>query len=85
MIWIFWGPTAVFRFMLEGDNAAELSNLIGAGNPNATAQALIRPDIAADPAIFPTGAEVKGLEMLRDHAAHDRRVLSRMWTEVKVT
>lgn len=71
-------------FMLEGENASELSNLIGAGNPNAAAQALIRPDIAANPAIFPTAAGVKNLEMLRDLDARHRRQLSRMWTTIKL-
>ena len=71
-------------FMLEGENAADVSNLIGAGNPNAAAMPRIAPAIAADPAIFPPPADLKRLEMLRDFDPKMRRALSRMWTEIKV-
>lgn len=71
-------------FMLEGENAASLSNLIGAGNPNRAAMPLIRADIAADPNIFPDAATRTRLEMLRDFGPRERRALGRMWTEIKV-
>ncbi len=71
-------------FMLEGSNAADVSNLIGAGNPNAAATSYILPEIAANPGIFPPPAELQRLEMLRDFDPKLRRTLSRMWTEIKV-
>jgi spermidine/putrescine transport system substrate-binding protein len=71
-------------FMLEGPNAADVSNLIGAGNPNAAAMAFIKPDIAAEAAIFPPAADLERLEMLRDFDPALRRNLSRLWTEIKV-
>ncbi len=71
-------------FMLDGANAADVSNLIGAGNPNVAAQESIRPDIAGDPAIFPPPEQVQKMVMLRDFEPHLRRVLSRLWTEIKV-
>ena len=71
-------------FMLDGPNAADASNLIGAGNPNAAARAFIRPEIAGNPAIFPPAGELERLEMLRDFDPGMRRYLSRLWTEVKV-
>lgn len=71
-------------FMLEGENAADVSNLIGAGNPNAAAMAHIAPGIAAEPAIFPPPETLRRLEMLRDFDPKLRRTLSRMWTEIKV-
>jgi len=71
-------------FMLEGENAADVSNLIGAGNPNAAATAHILPAIAANPGIFPPPADLARLEMLRDFDPKLRRQLSRMWTEIKV-
>lgn len=71
-------------FMLEGSNAADVSNLIGAGNPNGAATAHILPEIAANPGIFPPPAELQRLEMLRDFDPKLRRTLSRMWTEIKV-
>ena len=71
-------------FMLEGENAADVSNLIGAGNPNAAALAHIRPEVAANPGIFPPPQDLGRLEMLRDFDPVRRRRLSRLWTEIKV-
>ena len=71
-------------FMLEGRNAGDVSNLIGAGNPNAAATQHILPEIAVNPGIFPPPAELQRLEMLRDFDPKLRRSLSRMWTEIKV-
>lgn len=72
------------NFMLEGQNSAELTNLIGSGNPNLAAMRYIRPEIAKDPAIFPDAQQVRGLEMLRDLDRNQRRLLSRIWTEIKL-
>jgi spermidine/putrescine transport system substrate-binding protein len=71
-------------FMLEGRNSAELTNLIGSGNPNRAALPFIDPAIAANRAIFPTPDIQRRLEMLIDLDRTQRRVLSRMWTEIKV-
>jgi spermidine/putrescine transport system substrate-binding protein len=71
-------------FMLDGRNAADVSNLIGAGNPNAAAMEFIRPRIVAEPGIFPPPNALSRLEMLRDFDPKMRRALSRMWTEIKV-
>ena len=68
----------------EGANAADVSNLIGAGNPNAAATPYILPEIAGNPGIFLPPADLPRLEMLRDFDAKTRRLLSRMWTEIKV-
>jgi len=75
---------AFINFMLDGDNAADVSNLIGAGNPNAAAMPLIRSEIADNPAIFPASAETQKLQMLRDFDLRSRRLMSRLWTEIKV-
>ncbi|MBI5790235.1 MAG: spermidine/putrescine ABC transporter substrate-binding protein [Rhodocyclales bacterium] len=75
---------AFIDFMLDGKNAADVSNLIGAGNPNAAAMAHILPGIAANPGIFPPAQDLARLEMLRDFDPKLRRALSRMWTEIKV-
>lgn len=71
-------------FMLNGENAADVSNLIGAGNPNAAARVHIRPEVAGEAAIFPPPAERQRLEMLRDLEPKERRLMSRLWTEIKV-
>jgi|GEM_PF-3769183 len=42
--------------MLDGHNSAELTNLIGSGNPNRDALQYINPEIAQNPAVFPDRA-----------------------------
>jgi len=71
-------------FMLQGENAADVSNLIGAGNPNRAALSSIRPEVAGEPAIFPPPETLRRLEMLRDLEPKQRRLMSRLWTEIKV-
>ncbi|MGH8751731.1 MAG: ABC transporter substrate-binding protein [Burkholderiales bacterium] len=72
------------NFMLEGENSAELTNFIGAGNPNATALPYIKPEIARNPAIFPDAESTRHLEYMKDLDRRQRRVMSRMWTEIKL-
>ena len=71
-------------FMLEGANSAELTNLIGSGNPNQAAMFHIHPEIADNRAVFPDAATLKRLEMMRDLDRKSRRVLNRIWTEIKL-
>lgn len=71
-------------FMLYGRNSSELTNLIGSGNPNRDALQYIKPEIAQNPAVFPDRTQLAHLEMLRDLDRHQRRVLSRIWTEIKL-
>jgi spermidine/putrescine transport system substrate-binding protein len=71
-------------FMLQGRNSAELTNLIGSGNPNRAAVRYIDPGIAANPAVFPDAEHLRRLEMLHDLNRQQRRVLNRIWTEIKV-
>jgi spermidine/putrescine transport system substrate-binding protein len=72
------------NFMLDGANAADVSNLVGAGNPNAAAMPYISREIAGNPGIFPPADDLSRLEMLRDFDPRTRRFLARMWTEIKV-
>lgn len=71
-------------FMLEGSNSAELTNLIGSGNPNRAAMRYIEPKIADNRAVFPDASAMRRLEMLRDLDRKQRRVLNRIWTEIKL-
>ncbi|NTV96496.1 MAG: spermidine/putrescine ABC transporter substrate-binding protein [Thiobacillus sp.] len=71
-------------FMLEGENSAELTNLIGSGNPNRDAMRHIAPEIAANRAVFPDPDTLARLQMMRDLDRHSRRVLNRIWTEIKL-
>ncbi|MFZ5531342.1 MAG: ABC transporter substrate-binding protein [Pseudomonadota bacterium] len=80
-------PDLALRFinyMLEGSNSAELTNLIGSGNPNLDALRYIKPDIAQNQVVFPDARHLARLEMLRDLDRNQRRVLSRIWTEIKL-
>ena len=71
-------------FMLEGENAAELSNLIGSGNPNRDAMRFIAPELTRNPAVFPDAQAMQRLEMMRDLTPAQRRLLNRIWTEIKL-
>ncbi len=72
------------NYMLEGKNSAELTNLIGSGNPNLEAKQFIRPELISNKAIFPDEDTLSRLEMITDLDHKQRRILSRMWTEIKL-
>jgi spermidine/putrescine transport system substrate-binding protein len=72
------------NYWLEGRASSELTNLIGAGNPNQASLPLIDPRIARNEAIFPDAEHFKHLEMLRDYDRMTRRMLNRLWVEIKV-
>lgn len=71
------------NFMLDGQNSADLTNMIGSGNPNSEATKFIKPEIKAMSAIFPDEATAKKLEMLQELNTQQRRLMSRIWTEIK--
>src|SRR5215813_312496 len=71
------------NFMLDGKNSAELTNLIGSGNPNTDAMKYIRPEILKNPAIFPDKEIAAKLEQLKDLTGAQRRLRNKMWTEIK--
>ena len=71
------------NFMLEGKNSAELTNLIGSGNPNLDAVKYIKPEILKNPAIFPDKAVEAKLEQLKELTSAQRRLRNRLWTEIK--
>ena len=71
------------NFMLDGKNSAELTNLIGSGNPNLEAAKSIKPELKALPAVFPPKDMQVKLEQLTDLTPAQRRLRGRMWTEIK--
>jgi spermidine/putrescine transport system substrate-binding protein len=71
------------NFMLEGRNSAELTNLIGSGNPNLEAAKTIKPELKALPAVFPPKDVAAKLEQLNELTAAQRRLRNRLWTEIK--
>ena len=73
------------NFMLEGKNSAELTNLIGSGNPNTDAVKYIKPELLKNPAIFPDKAVQAKLEQLKDLTVAQRRLRNKLWTEIKAS
>lgn len=73
------------NFMLDGKNSAELTNLIGSGNPNMEAMKTIKPEIAKNTAIFPDKASLAKLEMLKDLDSKKRRARNKIWTEIRAS
>ena len=73
------------NFMLEGKNSAELTNLIGSGNPNTDALKYINPTLLKNEAIFPNAAVQAKLEQLKDLTTAQRRLRGKMWTEIKAS
>ena len=71
------------NLVLDGKNSAELTNMIGTGNPNSAALPYIKPEIAKNTAIFPDAAHAAKLEMLKDLNSKQRRALNRIWTEIR--
>ena len=71
------------NFMLEGKNSAELTNLIGSGNPNMEAIKFIKPELLKNPAIFPDKAVQAKLEQLKELTSAQRRLRNKLWTEIK--
>lgn len=80
-------PDLAYQFMefwLEGQASAELTNTIGAATPNRIAMQYVNPEITANRNLFPDAAEFKRLQILRDYDRRTRRVLNRLWVEIKV-
>jgi spermidine/putrescine transport system substrate-binding protein len=71
------------NFMLVGQNSAELTNLIGSGNPNMDAIKYIKPELLKNPAIFPGKSVMPKLEQLKDLTGPQRRLRNKLWTEIK--
>ena len=72
------------NFMLDGRNSAELSNMLGSGNPNIEAMKYIDDVVKDNPAVFPDPEGMKKLEALKDLPRKERRIVNRFWTEIKV-
>jgi spermidine/putrescine transport system substrate-binding protein len=71
------------NFMLEGENSADLTNFVGSGNPNAGAVKFIKPDVLKYPAISPDSAIRAKLQPVPEWTIAQRRLLNKLWTEIK--
>jgi spermidine/putrescine transport system substrate-binding protein len=72
------------NFMLIPKNGAELSNMIGSGNVNAQSMAFIDDAVRSNRAVFPGPEEFGKLQEVKDFGRKERRLLNRLWTEIKV-
>ena len=72
----------LYAFVSPADSSRTV--LILNANPNADALQYIEAAIRQNTSVFPDGAMLRRLEMLSDLDRRQRRVLSRMWTEIKV-
>jgi spermidine/putrescine transport system substrate-binding protein len=72
------------NFMLDGKNSAELSNMLGSGNPNMAALPYIDEIVRDNRSVFPDESGWKKLQALRDLPRKERRLMNRLWTEIKV-
>ena len=70
---------------IGGRNSAELTNLIGSGNPNLDAMKYIKPELTKLPAVFPPKDVQVKLEQLKDLTVAQRRLRSKLWTEIKAS
>jgi len=70
-------------FMLDGKNAAAISNQIGATNPVKAAEAHFNPAIRQNPVIMLDPAKAR-VVALRDLDVPSRRAMNRLWTQIKL-
>jgi spermidine/putrescine transport system substrate-binding protein len=73
------------NFMLDGRNSAELTNLIGSGNPSLDAMKYIKPELTKLPAVFPPKDVQAKREQLKDLTVAQRRLRNKLWTEIKAS
>jgi spermidine/putrescine-binding protein len=58
--------------------------MIGSGNVNAAAMPYIDDAVRNNRAVFPGPEGMKRLQMLKDYGRKERRLMNRLWTEIKV-
>ncbi len=71
------------NFLLRPEVIAQVSNFIGYANANQAATALVDPDIAADPAIYPDADVRSRMELSLVYSPKMERNRSRAWTRIK--
>jgi putrescine transport system substrate-binding protein len=74
---------AWINFMMDPEITADITNYVWYANANTASMPLVEPEIADDPAIFPS-AEVRAkLFPTVTYDARTDRLITRMWTQVK--
>ena len=70
------------NFILQPDVIAEITNEIYYGNSNRAANALVRPEILHDPAIYPNESVKARLYTTEEMDMATQRVRTRIWTRI---
>ncbi len=70
------------NFILDAQIGARLAEYQQSATPNAAAKKLLKPQMLKNPAIWPTEAQMKGLEFILDQG-NNNRILDEAWTRVK--
>jgi putrescine transport system substrate-binding protein len=70
------------NFILQPDVIAEITNEIYYGNSNRAANALVRPEILNDPAIYPNDKVKSRLYTTEEMDMATQRVRTRIWTRI---
>jgi putrescine transport system substrate-binding protein len=71
------------NFLLQPEVIAEITNEIYYGNDNLAANALVRPEILRDPAIYPTASIKARLYATDEMDIATQRIRTRIWTRIK--
>lgn len=74
---------AFIDFVLEGEAGQELAESLGMGIPNKETKAKLSQEILANEAIFPPSEALLRLHQLRAHPLKTRRLIDRIWSEIK--
>jgi putrescine transport system substrate-binding protein len=69
--------------MIDARIAADITNAITYPTAVPSARAMIRPELAADPAIFPPESEMKEYFMFGTLEPPIQRLITKLWLEFK--
>jgi putrescine transport system substrate-binding protein len=74
---------AFINYILKPEVHASLTNTVFYGNPNAASKAFVKPELASNPTIFPSSADIAKMAVMRDLPNDARRVQTRVFTDFK--
>jgi putrescine transport system substrate-binding protein len=74
---------AFINFILRPEIHASLTNEVFYGNPNAASKKFVKPELAANPTIFPPESDIQKMTVMRDLPNDVRRVQTRVFTDFK--
>lgn len=74
---------AFINFMLRPDVVAAATDYTGYANANAAATALVSPEIAGDPAVYPDAETISRMFTPQPQTDEQETLLNRTWAEIK--